>query len=267
MPDDAVRSALAQRWYRQLQDWAIPEELLAKAPESPWTFDPNGFRPLRDVPLNQTQLALVELLARSAHRSVLDVGAGAGAAVLPIGSAIRSLLALDQNAEMLEVLALESEASPELLVETRVGDFFDLEPELGRFDVVTSQNVVYNISDLFGFLEGLLAHAEVGVVLEMTLHHPHYGLNLLWEEFHQLQRPTDPSATDVIEALTVLGVSPKMVIGPGLRRSMDPAQQIISTRKRLCLAPTEDRAIQAAIQAGRMLVNPTVTLICECAGA
>ncbi|WP_298208026.1 class I SAM-dependent methyltransferase [Ferrimicrobium sp.] len=265
MSDDVARKALAQRWSSQLGEWAIPEEILAQAPESPWAFDPNAFRPLREASLNQTQVALMNLLNRSPYRSVLDVGAGAGAAVLPIGSSIRSLLALDQNAMMLEVLALESEATPEMLVETRVGDFFSLEPELGRFDVVTSQNVIYNIPDLFGFLEGLLAHAEVGVVLEMTLHHPHYGLNLLWEEFHQLQRPTNPTATDVIEALEMLGVTPKVAIGPGLRRSFDPAQQIISTRRRLCLGSSEDRAIQLAIQAGHLLSNPTLTLICEVA--
>jgi 2-polyprenyl-3-methyl-5-hydroxy-6-metoxy-1,4-benzoquinol methylase len=260
---EPARQALASRWSSNLTDWAIPQEVLASAPESPWSFDPNAFRPRMDETLNHTQHAILALLDRSSDRSVLDVGAGAGAGVLPIAPSVHSLLALDQNAAMLEVLALESEAVPEMIVETRVGDFFDLEPGLGRYDVVTSQNVIYNIDDLFGFLTGLLNHARVGVVLEMTLHHPHYGLNLLWQRFHQLERPSSPSAADVIEALEMLGVTPRVLVGPSLARVDDPAQRIISVRRRLCLGPDDDPRIQAALAEGLTLANPAVTLVCE----
>jgi SAM-dependent methyltransferase len=261
--NQAIRDELASRWSRELREWVIPEDLLAGAPESPWSFDPRAFSPVYDGSLNHTQEAIVDLLDRSLTRSVLDVGAGAGACVLPIGASIRSLLAVDRNAEMLEVLALESESIPQMLVETRVGEFFALEPDLGRYDVVTSQNVVYNVDDLFGFLTGMIAHAKMGVVLEMTLYHPHYGLNLLWRRFHQLERPSAPSAAEVIEALIMLGKTPKVILGAGIRRSSDPATQVVSTRRRLCLSPREDIAIQAAIDEGLLLPNPSVTLVCE----
>ncbi|MCL5052312.1 class I SAM-dependent methyltransferase [Ferrimicrobium acidiphilum] len=261
--DQAVRDELGSRWSRELREWAIPDDLLAVAPDSPWSFDPRAFSPVYDGPLNRTQEAIVDLLDRSPSRSVLDVGAGAGACVLPIGSFIQSLLAVDRDAAMLEMLALESESIPQLLVETRVGDFFALEPDLELYDVVTSQNVVYNVDDLFGFLGGLIAHAKVGVVLEMTLYHPHYGLNLLWRQFHQLERPTAPSAVEVIGALVMMGITPKVALGAGVRRASDPATQVISTRRRLCLTPREDVAIQSALEQGLVLPNPTVTLVCE----
>ncbi|MEX6430402.1 MULTISPECIES: class I SAM-dependent methyltransferase [Ferrimicrobium] len=260
---EAGRRVVAQRWSQELSRWAIPDDVLVGAPASPWVFDPKAFRPVPNAPLNQTQLAILTLLDRCEERSVLDVGAGAGAGVLPIAGSIRSLVALDQDAAMLGELALASESVPEAMVETRVGDFFALENGLGRYDVVTSQNVVYNIDDLFGFLEGLIAHARTGVVLEMTLHHPHYGLNLLWQRFHQLQRPTTPDATDVIEALVILGVTPRVFVGPPLARIEEPAQRIVSTRRRLCLAPSDDVAIQEALDEGLVLTNPSVTLVCE----
>jgi hypothetical protein len=166
---------------------------------------------------------------------------------------------------MLEALALESESIPQMLVETRVGEFFALQPDLELYDVVTSQNVVYNVDDLFGFLGGLIAHAKEGVVLEMTLYHPHYGLNLLWRRFHQLERPSTPSAVEVIEALIMMGMTPKVVLGAGVRRGSDPATQVISTRRRLCLSSREDVAIQAALEEGLVLPNPAVTLVCELA--
>ncbi len=259
----AARDELASRWSRELREWAIPEDLLAAAPESPWSFDPRAFAPVYDGSLNHTQEAIVDLLDRSPSRSVLDVGAGAGACVLPIGSSIQSLLALDRDAAMLETLALESESIPQMLVETRVGDFFELQPALELYDVVTSQNVIYNVDDLFGFLGGLIAHAKEGVVLEMTLYHPHYGLNLLWRQFHQLERPSTPSAVEAVEALIMMGMTPKVVFGAGVRRASDPATQVISTRRRLCLTPREDVAIQAALEEGLVLPNPAVTLVCE----
>lgn len=259
----AARDEIANRWSRQLGEWAIPADIIASAPESPWLFDPRAFTPVYGEPLNRTQEAIFDLLGRSPGRSVLDVGAGAGACVLPVGASIRSLLAVDRNPAMLEQLAIESESIPEMLVETRVGDFLAIESDLGRYDVVTSQNVVYNVEDIFGFLSALIAHANIGVVIELTLHHPHYGLNLLWQRFHKLQRPSTPSATDVIEALSVLGNTPKVLLGAGVPRPLGKADLVISTRRRLCLSPRDDVAVQEALEEGIMLPNPAVTLICE----
>jgi hypothetical protein len=37
MSDDAI--AAVERWTEQLADWAIPAEILARAPVSPWSHD------------------------------------------------------------------------------------------------------------------------------------------------------------------------------------------------------------------------------------
>ena len=41
---DAQEAGALARWREQLDGWAIPEEILAAAPESPWAFPVGLFR-------------------------------------------------------------------------------------------------------------------------------------------------------------------------------------------------------------------------------
>lgn len=259
MTDDAARAYLAVRWREQLAGWAIPEELTRAVAAEPFALDPAIFAPHFDAPLTPTQAAILELAGEDRQASVLDVGAGRGATVLPIADRLGSVLALDQRADMLEALAVDSERIPSVIVETRVGEFLALEPELGSFDVVTSQHMVYNVPDLFGYLEGLLRHARRGVVLEMTAKHPFAGLDLLFWHFHRLERPVGPTVADVLQALRVLGCAPRIAIAPD--RPGDPARRLASTRQRLALPKEREPELAELLAVGYWLPNPSVTVV------
>ena len=87
--DGQADGALA-RWREQLDGWAIPAEILTAAPESPWTFPVGLFRSRArragSGPPTRSTLEAARHLPDGG--SVLDVGAGAGAASLPLAGKI-----------------------------------------------------------------------------------------------------------------------------------------------------------------------------------
>lgn len=89
------------RWSEQLAAWAIPEHILAAAPDSPWVVPRTVFARRADrqiaAPATPTHQAVLEALPGT----VLDVGAGAGAASLPCARAITHVTAVDTNAGLL----------------------------------------------------------------------------------------------------------------------------------------------------------------------
>ncbi|MEC3973858.1 class I SAM-dependent methyltransferase, partial [Amycolatopsis sp. H20-H5] len=101
-------SALAT-WARLLDSWAIPDEILAGAEESPWVLPRQVFVRRADAqladPLGATHRDAVEALGRSG--TVLDVGAAAGAASLPLAgrAPVTAITALDTDDELLAVFA------------------------------------------------------------------------------------------------------------------------------------------------------------------
>ena len=107
----AARDASA-RWSRQLASWAIPESVLAAAPESPWGFPPGLFarsagRALADPEFTPSRRRATEAIPRGG--SVLDVGAGGGAASLPLTPPAGVLIAVDESQAMLDVFAQGAE--------------------------------------------------------------------------------------------------------------------------------------------------------------
>ena len=252
---------IGRRWSSQLAGWEIPAEIVAQAPSSPWTFDPKMFLPDLGGGYSPSHLALLDLVAGIERPLVMDVGAGAGNAVLPVGDRIDQLLAVDQSAEMLETLAGVAGGFPNLRLDTRLGNFMEIASELPVADVVTCHHMVYNVADMPALLQLLIDHARVGVVLELTLHHPHYSLGLLWERFWGLQRPAGPSAADVIEALYAMGQRPTVSIYEGPRRTVDPEVKVGSFLQRLCLGAERSGEVVEAIDGGLELANPSVTLV------
>ena len=103
----AAREASA-RWSRQLAEWAIPETVLAAAPESPWGFPPGLFARAAEMALADPESTPSRRRATEAvpmDGSVLDVGAGGGAASLPLAPPARVLVAVDESQPMLDVFA------------------------------------------------------------------------------------------------------------------------------------------------------------------
>ena len=82
---DGQAPGALERWREQLDGWAIPEEILASAPESPWGFPVGLFRSRAaragQRPATPSNLEAARFLP--AGGTVLDVGAGGGRPACP----------------------------------------------------------------------------------------------------------------------------------------------------------------------------------------
>lgn len=235
---DALR-----RWSEQLADWAIPEHILAAAPESPWVVPKQVFARRADRQIAAAATPTHQAVLDALPGTVLDVGAGAGAASLPCARSITRVTAVDTSAGLLAEFRRRAEALslPHHTVEGRWPDV-DVEPA----DVVVCAHVIYNAPDLAPFADALTAHARRKVVVELAEAHPLTTLNPLWRHFHGIERPDGPTADDAVAALRELGLEPAVV------RWHKPARPeyarfdelVDVTRRRLCLPA--DRAGEVA---------------------
>src|SRR5215469_15261701 len=137
--------------------------------------------------------------------NVLDIGAGAGAASLPLLPRCTGLIAVDSEPDMLDLLAQRA-ATAGATARLITGTWPAVAAEAGKADVVTCHHVAYNVAEIEPFLAALTAAARRVVVLEMTEMHPLASLNSLWLRFHGLVRPSGPSADDLLAILAGMGV-------------------------------------------------------------
>src|SRR6266508_2384534 len=180
------------RWRAQLEAWAIPEEILAAAPESPWSFPVGLFRARaeraraggRQTPSNREAARWLP-----PGGSVLDVGAGAGAASLPLAGVAGRLVAVDESAAMVEAF-LAAAAGAGAHAQGIQGRWPEVAGRVDPADVVVCHHVLYNVADLAPFAGALTDHARRRVVVELTDRHPLVGLAPLWRRFHGLERPS-----------------------------------------------------------------------------
>src|SRR5262249_30096408 len=104
--DSGGAQRLLRQWRDDLASWAIPEHSLRAADQSPWALPPHisARRPRRQVaaPGGPSFQRAVEALAPRGE--VLDVGAGTGAASLPLAPWATAITAMDAETEMLESL-------------------------------------------------------------------------------------------------------------------------------------------------------------------
>lgn len=222
------------RWAEQLAAWAIPEHILATAPESPWVLPQGVFTRRVDRHLAAPATPTHRAVLAGLPGSVLDVGAGAGAASLPCAEAITHVTAVDTSAGLLAEFGRRAEALslPFRVVEGRWPGV-DVEPA----DVVVCAHVLYNAPDLEPFVTALTAHARRKVVVELAEAHPLTTLNPLWRHFHGLERPTGPTADDAVAALRELGLDPAV---ERWHKAAEPEyahfdELVDVTRRRLCL--------------------------------
>ncbi|MDP8938533.1 MAG: methyltransferase domain-containing protein [Actinomycetota bacterium] len=234
MPEtESEAGPAARRWAEQLAAWAIPEEILAAAPESPWDFPVAIFgADVPDVDSPSRRRAL-EVLREGG--TVLDVGAGGGAAGLPLAPPAGRVMAVDQSAELLAAFA--ARAAERGVSHAKVqGRWPDVAPSVRPADVVVCHHVLYNVPDLVPFVTALTEHARRRVVVEITAVHPVVRLNPLWRHFHGLDRPEGPTADDAAAVLVEAGIdfgSERTERPP--RRIVDRAAWVSFTRRRLCL--------------------------------
>lgn len=240
-----------ERWRRDIAGWGVPDEILAKAPESPWGFPVDLFR-VRSERAADAAPTLSTLRAREALApggSVLDVGVGGGAASLPLGDLAGLIVGVDTSPEMLATFR-EAARARGIATDERVGAWPDVAPDTPVVDVVVCHHVLYNGIDLEPFVPALDSHARRRVVIEMTATHPLAWMADLWRRFHGLERPTRPTADDALECLFELGL--------GAHREDRAAERGISgferredaialMRRRLCLPADRDAELADAL--------------------
>jgi SAM-dependent methyltransferase len=180
--------------------------------------------------------------------TVLDVGAGAGAASLPLAPRCTGLTAVDSDRELLdELLAQAAEAG--LVASAVEGRWPDVAGRVEPADVVTCHHVLYNVPDLEPFVTALTAHARRLVVVELAARHPLTSLNELWLRFHGVERPAGPSADDAIAVLRALGVEPRFEswTRPAAAEYASFDDLVDVTRRRLCLPAARAPEVAEAI--------------------
>lgn len=242
----------AQHWGEALAAWAIPAEILDRAPAKPWGCPTALFARAAeealapDASLRPTTRRAAEVLPDAG--TVLDVGAGGGAASLPLAPPAALITAVDESPGMLESFAGLAARRGVDHAEVQ-GTWPEVAAEVEPADVVVCAHVFYNVPDLEPFVAALTAKARRRVVVELTNAHPQASLNPLWHRFHGLDRPTDPTADDAIAVLAELGlpVGVERWEAPG-RWETAPREELVAfARQRLCLLPERDPEVAAAL--------------------
>jgi hypothetical protein len=260
MPDP---TSAAARWAQALEAWAIPQEILDAAPESPWGFPPGLFRSgPEELGPSDTPSHRRALEALPPGGSVLDVGVGGGAGSLPLVPPAAAITGVDQGAAMLESFA---RAAKEIGVEHSVieGSWPEVAARAPRADVVVCHHVFYNVPHLRSFAIALGEHARYRVVAELTERHPLVALNDLWLHFHGSPRPDGPRAEDAHAVLAEAGIPARFerFDRPPTRRRLERRDLVAFVRRRLCLSPEADAEIDELLGDRRAInTGPVVAL-------
>lgn len=227
-----------ERWAQLLNDWAIPDQILAMAATSPWEHAVATFE-VADLPDRTLLSARVAGDIVPPGGSVLDVGCGGGRAAMALVPPASHVIGVDANAEMLDAFATAARrlgASSE----TIFGTWPVVEAKTPPADVVVCHHVAYNVAAIKPFVAALTAHARVGVVVVLPVVHPMSCWNRAWAHFWKLERPVGPTSDDFVAVLDGLGVSAERwemdrpdQSGP----AVDLRARAADACRRLCLDP------------------------------
>jgi SAM-dependent methyltransferase len=222
----------ATRWRDALEGWAIPDEILAKAPESPWGFPPELFAAAADPVDTISRARAMEALP--AGGGVIDVGCGGGAGGLALAPAAGRVVGVDQSAEMLTAFARAADARG-IARRTVQGPWPLVAIAAGQADVVVCHHVLYNVADLVPFVQALDAAARHRVVCEITATHPMTTSAPLWQHFWNLGRPDGPDADLAAEVIREAGIDVQLERWSRPSRIVDRSVYVRMNRQRLCL--------------------------------
>lgn len=243
-------SSAASRWRAALESWAIPPDILAAAPRSPYGFSVALFeRAARDAPDRRSPTVDAVAAAFPPGGTLLDIGCGAGAASLPVAGTAGLLIGVDESADMLEAFATQAaEAGPEVTL--HAGRWPDVADAVGMADVAVARNVAYNVPDLGDFAVAMSVHARSRAVLELSVRHPLHWMNPLWRAIHGVERPDAPTIDDAVAVLEECGLAPRVErwAGPALLAQVPIDEMVDFAAQRLCVG--EDRAhdVRAALE-------------------
>ncbi|HVA53323.1 MAG TPA: class I SAM-dependent methyltransferase [Acidimicrobiales bacterium] len=240
-------TSAADHWRQSLNAWALPDEILAAAEESPWIHPVELFL-VPDV----IEPSPSHDRAREALRpggSVLDVGCGAGVAAFALTPPAQSVIGVDHQAPMLAEFRMNADKRG-VTCATIEGMWPAVADETPRADVVSAHHVVYNVGDIVPFLRALDDHARVRVVLEMPDHHPLTSMSAAWQHFWQLERPREPTSSDLVDVLDEIGIQAHRQSWHGASRTeLNPERAAHFTRIRLCLPQSREDEVREFLAA------------------
>jgi len=196
-----------QRWHEALAAWAVPASIRGSGDDRPppRRVPPGDItdHPVAVPPGSRSFARAKEALPTGG--TVLDVGAGAGGASLPLAKRASSITGVDVNKAQLAAMA---ERGRRLGVQVTVvhGPWPEVADAVAPADIVTCHHVLYAVHNLEPFVTAMTSHTRRRVVVEIPERHPQWPLNPLWARFHGLRRPDSPTAVDAVEALRALGL-------------------------------------------------------------
>jgi SAM-dependent methyltransferase len=238
-------------WREQLRAWAIPDDILRNAPESPYGYPREPFERRgvqAGVAMDSPTTARAAEALGGGGGTVLDIGVGGGGTSLPLREVAATIIGVDASSSMLDAFSRAAAASGAASTGV-LGTWPDVSPIVPSADVVTCGHVLYNVQDIGPFVHALQAKAHRRVVLEITERHPWAWMRDLWLRFHRLERPRGPTADDALAALAELGIHAAMQE----RRGDDHAgferreDAVALVRRRLCLSANRDPEVEDAL--------------------
>jgi SAM-dependent methyltransferase len=234
-----MRTSIGDYWREALLKWSIPKEILEQAPVSPWIHPVELFQVPAEIPPTISHLKAKEVNPVS----ILDIGCGGGIAAFAVTPPAKTVIGVDHQPEMLR--EFERNATQRgLKAQTFEGFWPDLAKEVPTADVVVTHHVLFNVQEIENFLIELDNHAKKRVVIEIPRFHPLTDSSYLWQYFWKLERPTTPTAEDVLKILNELGIEAKIEYWESdFKREIDPLKSIEFNRIRLCLDSSKDEEI------------------------
>ena len=239
----------AERWARQLGDWAVPAEILGAAPRRPFVFTPEIFAAPEPGTFERSLSNRRAAEALDGGGSVLDVGCGGGAAAFAIAPPATEVIGTDRQDDMLALFSATAERRG-VAASVHAGSWPDIADQVPVANVVVCHNVLYNIADIGPFVAALHAHARRRVVIEITPVHPQDRRRMLWRHFWNLERPHEPTAATAVEAIAETGLDPFVEESTlpddpraAVRREFEGAQWC----RNLCLPPEREPEVAALV--------------------
>ncbi len=226
----------AKQWASELAGWEVPAHILASAPQRPFVFPSEMFAapPAGKFPLSRSGERAAEALGGGG--TVLDVGCGGGAAGFALVPPATALIGTDRQADMTAAFA-STAAERGIPCETVTGSWPEIAGSVPIADVVVSNNVLYNVSDLAAFAGAAHSHARRRVVFEITADHPQTNRASMWKHFWGIDRPSGPTAFLAAEVLEHAGFEVQVEESRATERDAERAAPVAAAfwTRQLCL--------------------------------
>lgn len=241
----------SESWAAQLATWAIPDEILAQAVDSPHSYDTDTFAVDDNLDRSTLATAIAHAELPPSGGSVLDVGCGGGRAAFSLVPPAELVIGVDESHAMLAAFSAAADAA---VIESVAipGSWPDVAPDTPHADVVLCHHVAYNVADIVPFVQALTDHARRAVVLVLPKQHPRSAWNAAWKHFWDIDRPTGPTASDFADVLTEIRIDAvrwEMPRPPLSKHADDPSTRVPTALRRLCLGEDHRREMSDFLDA------------------